>query len=123
VLHDFDLTLRRKDRKDRTSLAFLASLRENRELLRLVSPSTSHGAIVAREYGIPAVMDVRGITAALSTGQLVQVDGSRGRVQLVMTGGLGDWVTFELVSRLLVSQSPSQPIAQSPSHLPDPDDR
>jgi pyruvate,water dikinase len=46
----------------------------------------SHGAIVAREYGIPAVMGVRGITAALSTGQVVQVDGNRGRVQVVMTG-------------------------------------
>lgn len=43
----------------------------------------SHGAIVAREYGIPAVMGVRGITAALSTGQVVQVDGNRGRVQVV----------------------------------------
>ena len=43
----------------------------------------SHGAIVAREYGIPAVMGVRGITAALSTGQLVQVDGNRGQVQAV----------------------------------------
>jgi hypothetical protein len=30
-------------------------------------------------------MSVRGITAALSTGQVVQVDGNRGRAQLVMT--------------------------------------
>lgn len=44
----------------------------------------SHGVIVAREYGIPAVMGVRGITAALSTGQVVQVDGNRGWVQVVM---------------------------------------
>jgi rifampicin phosphotransferase len=43
----------------------------------------SHGAIVAREYGIPAVMGVRGITATLSTGQLVRVDGNRGQVQVV----------------------------------------
>ncbi|HSN74569.1 MAG TPA: PEP-utilizing enzyme [Anaerolineae bacterium] len=35
--------------------------------------------------GIPAVMGVRGITAALSTEQVVQVDGNRGRAQLVMT--------------------------------------
>jgi hypothetical protein len=36
ALHDFDLTQRRKGRKEQISLAFLASLRENRELLNLV---------------------------------------------------------------------------------------
>jgi pyruvate,water dikinase len=40
----------------------------------------SHGAIVAREYGIPAVMGVRGITQAVATGQTITVDGNRGWV-------------------------------------------
>jgi hypothetical protein len=35
VVHDFDLTQRRKDRKERIFLPVLASLRENRELLKL----------------------------------------------------------------------------------------
>jgi pyruvate, water dikinase len=42
----------------------------------------SHGAIVAREYGIPAVMDVRGATWLLQDGQQVRIDGSRGIVEL-----------------------------------------
>ncbi len=42
----------------------------------------SHGAIVAREYGIPAVMDVRGATWILQDGQRVRIDGSRGIVEL-----------------------------------------
>ncbi|MBD2663804.1 pyruvate phosphate dikinase PEP/pyruvate-binding protein [Richelia sinica FACHB-800] len=42
----------------------------------------SHGAIVAREYGIPAVMDVRGATSLLKDGQQVRIDGSRGIVEL-----------------------------------------
>lgn len=42
----------------------------------------SHGAIVAREYGIPAVMDVRGATWMLQDGQRVRIDGSRGIVEL-----------------------------------------
>jgi pyruvate,water dikinase len=42
----------------------------------------SHGAIVAREYGIPAVMGVRGITEAIQTGQRITVDGNRGLVIL-----------------------------------------
>jgi pyruvate,water dikinase len=42
----------------------------------------SHGAIVAREYGIPAVMDVKGATWILQDGQRVRIDGSRGIVEL-----------------------------------------
>ncbi|BAY11815.1 glycerol-3-phosphate acyltransferase [Calothrix sp. NIES-2098] len=42
----------------------------------------SHGAIVAREYGIPAVMDVRGATWLMQDGQRVRIDGSRGIVEL-----------------------------------------
>jgi pyruvate,water dikinase len=41
----------------------------------------SHGAIVAREYGIPAVVNTRTATAALRTGQEVTVDGDRGEVR------------------------------------------
>ena len=44
----------------------------------------SHGAIVAREYGIPAVMSVPGATKRLWDGQRVIVDGSKGIVHLEM---------------------------------------
>jgi phosphohistidine swiveling domain-containing protein len=40
----------------------------------------SHGAIVAREYGIPAVMAVAGATSRLRDGDRVTVDGGRGVV-------------------------------------------
>ena len=40
----------------------------------------SHAAIVAREYGIPAVMGTGDGTTALTTGARVIVDGDRGRV-------------------------------------------
>jgi pyruvate,water dikinase len=42
----------------------------------------SHGAIVAREYGIPAVMSVAGVTTRLQDGQRVTVNGDRGLVLL-----------------------------------------
>ncbi|MFQ5857809.1 MAG: PEP-utilizing enzyme, partial [Anaerolineae bacterium] len=42
----------------------------------------SHGAIVAREYGIPAVMGVAGATTVVQEGQMVGVDGSKGIVHL-----------------------------------------
>lgn len=40
----------------------------------------SHGALLAREYGIPAVMGVSGATARWHEGEQVTVDGSRGAV-------------------------------------------
>jgi phosphohistidine swiveling domain-containing protein len=40
----------------------------------------SHGAIVAREYGIPAVVNTRTATSTLRTGQLVTVNGTTGEV-------------------------------------------
>jgi phosphohistidine swiveling domain-containing protein len=40
----------------------------------------SHGAVVAREYGIPAVVGVPDATLRLSTGQKITVDGGAGTV-------------------------------------------
>lgn len=40
----------------------------------------SHAAIVAREFGIPAVLNVRGATQLIETGQRISVDGTHGRV-------------------------------------------
>ena len=40
----------------------------------------SHGAVVAREYGIPAVVGVPNATERVATGQVLTVDGSAGTV-------------------------------------------
>ncbi|MDR6505982.1 PEP/pyruvate-binding domain-containing protein [Arthrobacter oryzae] len=40
----------------------------------------SHGAVVAREYGIPAVVGVSDATSAISTGQDITLDGGAGTV-------------------------------------------
>jgi len=42
----------------------------------------SHSSIVAREYGIPAVMATRSGTRAIRSGQIITVDGSAGTVTL-----------------------------------------
>jgi pyruvate,water dikinase len=42
----------------------------------------SHGAIIAREYGIPAVVGVRDATRLIRDGDDVRVDGNAGRVEL-----------------------------------------
>jgi pyruvate,water dikinase len=43
----------------------------------------SHGSIVAREYGIPAVVNVGPATRTLRNGQLLHVDGDRGEVRVL----------------------------------------
>jgi rifampicin phosphotransferase len=45
--------------------------------------ANSHGAVVAREYGIPAVVGVPAATTSIVTGQQITVDGTRGRVTWV----------------------------------------
>jgi pyruvate,water dikinase len=42
----------------------------------------SHGAVVAREYGIPAVVGVAGAIDQIATGQTITVDGTAGTVTL-----------------------------------------
>ena len=46
----------------------------------------THGAVVAREYGIPAVVGVDGATAAIRDGALVRVNGTQGYVEVVADG-------------------------------------
>jgi phosphohistidine swiveling domain-containing protein len=45
----------------------------------------SHGSIVAREYGIPAVVNVGPATKIIKTGQMVEVDGDNGVVRILTT--------------------------------------
>ena len=47
----------------------------------------SHGSIVAREYGIPAVLGTGVATKRILSGQIVTVDGSTGIVTLPDNGG------------------------------------
>ena len=41
----------------------------------------SHAAVVAREFGVPTVVNVRGATLAIRTGDRLRVDGDRGVVE------------------------------------------
>jgi pyruvate,water dikinase len=44
----------------------------------------THGAVVAREYGIPAIVGVDQATRRLVTGQTVQIDGSTGQIAILV---------------------------------------
>ncbi|RKU34692.1 hypothetical protein C6495_06920 [Candidatus Poribacteria bacterium] len=44
----------------------------------------SHGAVVAREYGIPAIANIPNATRNIADGQQLQIDGNRGTVSIVL---------------------------------------
>jgi rifampicin phosphotransferase len=48
-----------------------------------IGGALAHGSVVAREYGIPAVVGVRDSTTKLITGQRVRVDGNRGIIEML----------------------------------------
>jgi phosphohistidine swiveling domain-containing protein len=52
-------------------------------LISEVGGQLSHGAIVAREYGLPAVMNIPGATKKFQNGQRVRVDGTKGGVFVI----------------------------------------
>jgi phosphohistidine swiveling domain-containing protein len=52
-------------------------------LVMEVGGMMTHGSVVAREYGIPAVVGVQHATERLKTGQRVRVDGSSGKVTVL----------------------------------------
>jgi pyruvate,water dikinase len=43
----------------------------------------SHGAVVAREYKIPAVLGTGNCTTAIRTGDVISIDGAKGKVRIV----------------------------------------
>lgn len=47
----------------------------------------SHAAVVAREFGVPSVVNVERATLAVKTGDLLRVDGDRGRIEVLPEAG------------------------------------
>lgn len=57
-----------------------------RAVVMEVGGSLCHGAIVAREYGIPAVVGLPGATGRIKDGDVITVDGDRGEVRPAKAG-------------------------------------
>jgi rifampicin phosphotransferase len=45
----------------------------------------THGAVVAREYGIPAVVGVDNATSKIKDGQIIRIDGTQGIITIIET--------------------------------------
>ena len=56
-------------------------------LVMEVGGSMTHGSVVAREYGIPALVGVTQATTRLQTGQRIRLDGSGGKIEILTEKG------------------------------------
>ena len=52
-------------------------------LITEIGSSLSHGAVVAREYGLPTIVNVKGATKVLKNGDRIVMDAGRGRISRV----------------------------------------
>ncbi len=43
----------------------------------------THGAVIAREYGLPAVVGIENATKLIKDGQHIRVDGTEGYVEIL----------------------------------------
>ena len=65
-----------------TTPAWTQLFPQARGLVTDIGGILAHGSIVAREYGIPAVLGLGDITKQVVSGQLITVDGDKGTVTL-----------------------------------------
>ncbi len=70
-----------------TTPAWTPLFSQAKGLVTDIGGALAHGSIVAREYGIPAVMGTGVATQRIRSGQLIRVDGDSGRVTLVGEAG------------------------------------
>jgi pyruvate,water dikinase len=52
-------------------------------LVTEIGSSLSHGAVVAREYGLPTVVNVKGATKLLKNGDHIVLNASKGTIRIV----------------------------------------
>jgi len=60
-----------------------AIMQEANTLVTEVGGLMTHGAVVAREYGIPALVGVEGATRKIEEGQRIRVDGTQGIIEFI----------------------------------------
>jgi len=69
-----------------TNIGWTVAFHKVSAIVTDIGAPLSHAAIVAREFGIPAVVGCRNATTVLKTGDVVTVDGGKGTVTIVESG-------------------------------------
>jgi pyruvate,water dikinase len=86
-----------------TTPAWTPLFAQAKGLVTDIGGALAHGSIVAREYGIPAVMGTGAATQRIKNGQRIYLDGDNGIVRLLGENETGEeW--------LALSEAPSSPL-------------
>lgn len=64
-----------------TSADFVLAMRRAAAIVTEFGGITSHAAVVSREFGVPCIVGVKGITSALNDGDRVEVDAEKGTIR------------------------------------------
>ncbi|MDG2335106.1 MAG: PEP-utilizing enzyme, partial [Myxococcota bacterium] len=54
-----------------------------------VGSAVSHGAVIAREYGLPAIVNLRVATKVVRTGDRIRLDADRGVLEILESSSTG----------------------------------
>ncbi len=52
-------------------------------LITEIGSALSHGAVVAREYNLPTIVNVKGATSLLKDGDHIRIDGQKGTIEII----------------------------------------
>lgn len=66
-----------------TSPAWTPVFMAAKAIITEIGGQLSHAAIVAREYGIPAVVGIPNVTKLIKSGTTIEVNGTKGTVQFI----------------------------------------
>ncbi len=95
---------------------WVAALKQCAGIVTEQGGATSHGAILAREIGIPAVVGVADVTQQIQSGEIVFVDGDGGKVYRVNALDAG---AFSIPATAVSAVYPSEmPVSQPSSAMP-----
>jgi pyruvate,water dikinase len=73
-----------------TNASWVTLIADSVALVTSTGSEVSHGAIVAREFALPAVVGVRGALDTICDGMLVEVDGDAGTVRVLGAEAFGE---------------------------------
>ena len=89
-MNNITINLAKKFISDGNEITFIGldknKAEEIEKQIRLVTDIGSilaHGSIVAREFGIPAVLGLGNVTQRLKSGQRIMVDGDTGTIEIL----------------------------------------
>ena len=65
---------------ERITIDWLPFLKNSKAIVSEIGGVTCHAAVIAREFRIPCVVGVRGITKRVRNGLMISVDGKTGEI-------------------------------------------